>query len=286
MSCPRCGADNGDLVTIETSMKVALSAAGESSVPPMVCSSCLAELTSSVSQGMKLRIEQEAKEKNKVMLWKTRVNFIKQGRVLMAHKSYSEAAVCYEKYLRVLEMVYNLNKGELTPSIFNNSKKSKELTVITSVYWDLMRIYDTSPKYGDRMAQSAQKLSEFLPFSPVLPDIIKRAESFSRSAKNPSVVRNFLKSVRKNSSKCFIATAVFETSESPEVLILREFRDSKLLSSYFGHQFVLSYYRHSPVIANWIERYPKSKIFLKPALRLVAVVVKKSLKSEPDSYKP
>ena len=42
----------------------------------------------------------------------------------------SEAAVQYEKYLRVLEVVYNLKKGELSPAVFNNSSRSKELTVI------------------------------------------------------------------------------------------------------------------------------------------------------------
>ncbi len=144
-----------------------------------------------------------------MMMWKNRVHLIKNARNLMTQKAYSEAAVQYEKYLRVLEVVHGKKKGELAPSIFNNSTRSKELTVVASVYWDLMRIYDTSPRYGDRMASSARKCAEFLPFSTIYPDIVKKAEQFSRSAKNPAVMRQFLKMVKSRRGPCFIADAAF-----------------------------------------------------------------------------
>src|SRR5690606_19768165 len=104
-------------------------------------------LGKNVSKGVKLLAEKKARQQNKVMLWKNRVNLVKQARQLMEAKAFSDAAVAYEKYFRVIEMVYDLKPGELHPKVFNSSIRSKELTLITSILWDLLRIYDTSPRY-------------------------------------------------------------------------------------------------------------------------------------------
>lgn len=273
-TCPHCGASVEDLLPIETGMRVALQAAGvKADLPPYACANCYDRFTGQVSQGVKLRIEQEAREKNKVMLWKNRVNLIKQARSLMSQKAYSEAAVAYEKYLRVLEVVYNKKKGELSPQIFNNSKKSKEITVIASVYWDLMRVYDMSPRYGNRMAESAQKLAEFIGYSTIYPDIIKKAEQFQRSAKNPQIVKQFLRETRVNRPRCFIATVVFDAPNAPEVQALRRFRDESLKSTQLGRSVVYFYYKWSPPLAEKLAHSPHGKkitrFLLKKVVRLL-----------------
>ncbi len=269
-SCPKCGASVEELLPIETGMKVALASAGIADLPPSVCANCYDNYTSKVSQGVKLRIEAETREKNKVMLWKNRVNLIKQARQLMQQKAYSEAAVSYEKYLRILEVIYSKKKGELSPEIFNNSKKSKEITVIASVYWDLMRIYDMSPKYGNRMAESADKLAKFIVFSSIYPDIVKRAESFQRSAKNPAIVKHFLRQTRTNRPRCFIATAAFEYPGAPEVTVLRQFRDKQLKTRFWGRKCVYFYYRLSPRVAQWIDRSSVLKTIARFLLKKLA----------------
>jgi hypothetical protein len=269
--CPSCGANVEDLLPIETGMRLALQAAGVSTeLPSMACANCYDRFTSQVSQGVKLRIEQEAREKNKMMLWKNRVNLIKQARSLMAQKAYSEAAVAYEKYLRIIEVIYSTKKGELNPQIFNNSKKSKEITVIASVYWDLMRIYDMSPRYGNRMSEASKKLAEFIAYSTIYPDVIKKAASFQRSAKNPQIVRQFLRDTRANRPRCFIATAVFESPRAPEVQLLRRFRDERLKQSRPGRAFVYFYYKHSPALAEKLEDLPRTKKILRVLLKKVA----------------
>lgn len=237
-------------------MRVALQTTGMAdSLPDRVCSSCYDALSGKVSKGVKLRIEQETREKNKVMLWKSRVNLVKQARALMSQKAYSEAAVAYEKYIRVLEIVYNLKAGDLTPKVFNNSTRSKELTVVASVYWDLVRIYDTSPRYGDRMKKAANKLAEFLPFSTIFPDVVKKAEAFSRSAKNPQIVKDLLKQVNAKRPRCFIATAAFGAPLCAEVQLLRLFRDRVLKNSHWGRYLILKYYVFSPPLATIIENH-------------------------------
>ena len=74
----------------------------------------------------------------------------------MNDKMFSDAAVNYEKYIKVLEVVFDCKAGELAPEMFKDSARTQELTVVTSVFWDLLRIYDTSSKYGDRMQRAAK----------------------------------------------------------------------------------------------------------------------------------
>jgi hypothetical protein len=256
--CPKCGNLSDNFVSVDPGMRVALQEAGEGgSLPERVCSSCFEQLTSSVSQGLKLRMEQTMREKNKMMMWKNRVVLIKNARNLIGQKAYSEAAVQYEKYLRVLEVVYNLKKGDLSPAVFNNSSRSKELTVIASVYWDLVRIYDTSPRYGDRMGKAAQKLAEFLQFSPIYPDIVKKAEQFAKSCKNQAVMRQFLRSTKSSRGPCFLASAVYPPF-AVELHLLRKFRDEYLRPYWFGRQVIWIYYRLSPPVAGWLRRHPRA----------------------------
>lgn len=277
--CPKCGNPTDVLVPVDTGTKLALKTTGqEEPLPPQVCPNCYNALMSQVSQGFKLRQETEARNKNKVMMWKNRVNLIKQARTHMANKSYSQAAVSYEKYLRLIEVVYNLEKGGLKPDVFSNSNRSKEMTVIATVYWDLVRIYDSNAGYGDRMRASAQKLALFLPFSPLYPDIVKKADQFAKSAKNPHIVREFLKMCRVSKGPCFIATAVFEDEPwAWELFILRRFRDEVLKRNSLGRAFVKFYYRNSPALASKLRNSP-AKQWIKYLLTMIAHVLARTLK--------
>lgn len=247
---------------------------GEPNVPAQVCAACFEKLTRLVSSGVQLRAEAKAREHNRNMLWKNRVNLIKQARQYMDAKAYSQAAVSYEKYLKVLELVFNLKSGEITPDIFNKSNRSKELTVVTSVYWDLMRIYDTSPRYGERMRKAAYKLGMFIPYSSIFPEILKKAESFQKSAKNPQVVREFLKTSKKSQLPCFVATAAFSSSTADEVIQLKLFRDHVLRKSRLGRLFIRKYYRLgrrlAPLVREGSMLKPLIRFLLKSLSALIA----------------
>lgn len=268
--CPRCGNPAQDFLNLDAGIRLALQTAGETVNVPSVCHACYEELSRKVSKGVRLRAEQKAKEQNRMLLWKNRVNLIKQARALMEQKAYSEAAVSYEKYLRVLEMVYELKPGQLTPDVFSKSSRSKELTVVTSVYWDLFRIYDTSPRYGDRMAKAGKKLALFLPHSNIYPDVIKKAEAFARTAKNTAAVKELLKATRKARVRCFIATSAFGSPLAPEVLVLRDFRDQVLKRTFWGRRFVFLYYRLSPGVARFLDAHPRWRKPVRQMLRLFA----------------
>jgi hypothetical protein len=212
---------------------------------------------------------EKAKEERKIKLWHNRIAFLKKGNALMQSKLFGEAAVTYEKYLKILEMVYDTKPGELRPEQFKDTARTAELPVITSVYWDLMRIYDTSPSCLDRQKRAAVQLARFATMTPLYADILKKAEVFQRQCRNPAVVKLFLDNSAQKRPKCFIATAAFETPLASEVQILRFYRDFHLKKHFLGKKFVFFYYQISPPLARLLERSRIGKKIVRALIRLL-----------------
>ncbi len=64
-------------------------------------------------------------------------------------------------------------------------------------------------------------------------------------------------------SECFVATVAYGGESSPEVKILKKFRDEVLKEFWLGRLLVKAYYKLSPFVATKIEKNPK----LKPIVR-------------------
>lgn len=62
---------------------------------------------------------------------------------------------------------------------------------------------------------------------------------------------------------CLIATAVYGSSYSNEVVQLRYFRDDFLMRNKLGREFVTFYYKRSPSIAKLIEKHQFIKLVTK-----------------------
>lgn len=80
---------------------------------------------------------------------------------------------------------------------------------------------------------------------------------------------------------CFIASAACGGAQSPEVRLLREFRDRVLMPTVAGAWLVDGYYRLSPAIAQRIEARPCLRsavraLLVCPAARLAAIVLDRS----------
>ena len=269
--CPYCQDNVPTLVPIEAGMKLRLQNEAQIALPPdEVCGGCFKILSKMISKGAVLRQEQQVKEKNRLTLWRNRVQLVKQAKAQLVQKNFPDAAVAYEKYLRVLEVVYETKPGELTPELFKNEARGQEITVIASVYWDLMRIYDTNSRYADRQMKAASKLAEFVRFTPIFPHIMRKAESQARSAKNPEAFRRFLKIASSARPRCFIATAAFEGQRTETVAVLCDFRDHSLKKTAAGRAFVLGYYRISPGVAVFLDSHPALKPATRKALKWLA----------------
>ena len=152
------------------------------------------------------------------------------------------------------------------------------LNILTSVYWDLFRIYDTHSRYTERQAATAQKLAEFGRSTAIFPDIVRKALSFKNKSKNPQNVEAFLTAANAKSSRCFIATAAFDSSNCLEVQTLCLFRDQFLTQKSWGRHFIVFYYRHSPPVAEWLDQNSWAKRPLRFVLRHIATFVSMSFR--------
>lgn len=76
---------------------------------------------------------------------------------------------------------------------------------------------------------------------------------------------------------CFIATAAFGSYMEPHVMVLRQFRDRRLLPNRAGQWLVQQYYRHSPPLADWIAAHDWARatvrLLLLPLVGLAWLVV-------------
>ena len=88
----------------------------------------------------------------------------------------------------------------------------------------------------------------------------KTAEESQLSEKNnPPAAK------KKRKKGCFIATAVYESYDHPDVLVLRRLRDNTLQDYAWGRMFIAWYYENGPTYAEWI----KSRPFLTSLVRLI-----------------
>ena len=94
------------------------------------------------------------------------------------------------------------------------------------------------------------------------------AKDISEKPFIPKITESISKA--KDGGGCLIATATFDSELSPQVQKLREIRDSKLLQTESGSQFLESfnsfYYSFSPIIADYERENPVFKELVKIAI--------------------
>ena len=206
-------------------------------------------------------------------LWKGRIEMVKQGHLCLKRAQYAEATVLYEKYLKILQLVVKVEKrDQLQPKQF--SSHPKEVTVIASVLWDLMLIYDTNPSLHPRQKETAHLLSRFLRFTPVYNTIIRKAEKEALKAKNPQAFVLLLKLCDAQVSRCFIANEAFHSPLDPSVILLCRFRDQVLRPRPLGRKLIALYYRKSPGLARFLHRHPSLKSPVRILLRGVVLFIR------------
>lgn len=287
VTCKKCLNEYDELIKIDAGMKLRLQEIGnDAHLFGEVCNNCFDVLKDEINQGAKLMAEENQKEQNKQMLWKNRVGFVREARERMSARSFSEAAVLYEKYLRALEITHDVPPGQLDPTVFNAPGKTSELTILCTVYWDLFKIYDSSDKYLDRQQIVGNHLLSIAPYSNVQGDLVKKAERFIKDARDSDNARKFLMKLREatGQSGCFIATAAFGSYEHESVYILRQFRDQYLATHYLGEKLICFYYAISPSIAKRIARSETAKKHVRSGIQPIAMLLasKFNLKKHPN----
>ena len=279
--CPQCSLEVPEVYPLQAELRAKIVEVDPHfPLADSQCKSCVNTLQRQAFGSKGLLLSQErAKDEKKKQMWQNRVALVRNGHALMKNNLHSEAAVSYEKYLRLVELVFSCGPGQLTPEMLKEAAKTAELTVIAGVYWDLVRIYDSSARYGGRQKTAARQLARFASFTPIYADIIKKAQSFMKTARHPEVIKTFLAASKTQRPRCFIATAAFQIPMCDEVVLLRDFRDQKLKNNYWGRKFIYCYYKISPPVACFLDKHQEEHTWLKPAVRAILRLVIKCVRS-------
>jgi hypothetical protein len=264
--CPSCKNDVAELINLDEAYRKNLSEHVGIDAPPSVCANCHASYDKKLRTQNDKETRRAGKEASRLNLWRRRVDIMRDARDRFANKDFSGAVVSYEKYLRVIEMIYDVKPNQLKVTFFNNTARAKELVLITSTYWDLIRIYDQSDRFSTRFQQCAEKLVEFLPFTPMYHELVNRIQDHKKIAKHKDVFQKIYKQVQKKKKRCFIATAAFQTPEDPHVKILCSYRDRILNQNWAGKTFTRAYYVLSPPVAQVLDHSPFLRAVARKAL--------------------
>lgn len=271
VKCPSCSTDVPEIYPVELALRERIRKLDPGfEVNNEMCRACMNDIRKrALGAGGLLMAQDRAAGDRKKRLWQSRIPLIKKGHALMANKLYSEAAVSYEKYLKVLELVFDCKPGELNPESLKESARTAELTVIVGAYWDLLRIYDSNDRYSDRQKHAALQLAKFINYTPIYPDIMKKAMIFITQARHPDIVKSFISNAKKKRTRCFVATSAFEAPAALEVQYLRNYRDQTLKQTFWGRKCILFYYKVSPEIATFLDQQTWLKPFVRALLRFV-----------------
>jgi hypothetical protein len=161
----------------------------------------------------------------------------------------------YTEYLKLLADIHEVGPYELVPSHIDK-KHVSELLLISQVYYELAKVYDTTPELKKKTKTC---LSQFVKFSinqpyQVLNSEILRKHLKKNKFKNTDLFETTLKSIFSGSSKCFVATWCY--GEDHQITqVLRQFKN-KILLFRIGLLFVAQYYKRSPGVIDWFKQKP------------------------------
>ena len=115
--CPQCTLEVPEVYPVDLDLREKLKKVDPSFQAGIeICKSCLVDIRKrALGSGGVLLAQERARDDRKKKMWTSRVALVKQGNSLMQNKLYNEAAVSYEKYLRLLELVFDCKTGQLNP---------------------------------------------------------------------------------------------------------------------------------------------------------------------------
>ena len=202
-----------------------------------------------------------------------RLQLAKQGRKAYEEKNTIEAIAIYLKFLELTSRSLNVDIPSLHPKLFPEKDRASEGLLISSICFDLAKLYDQVDNAGKERATYLRLVvmfSQNMKFQKMMSDNLQKFVAYTSSVRHPDEFKAAALALQKD-KRCFIATAAFDSSQAHEVQILRDFRDAYLVGSPIGRWLTESYYFISPPVAEVISKNALLRSLVRFSLKVLIV---------------
>lgn len=211
-----------------------------------------------------------------------RITVARQGQEASASGDYLNAVKYYNKYLKILADIKDVEESALSPAQFDVDKELSELLLISHIYWDLCKIFDVTTHLETEFKKC---LFKFVEFTHGFKYQVVNAEMLRKYIRKDRLIhkkefREAYKRIFIASRKCYIASMIYGES-SMETQILRRFRDQYLAPHFLGQMFINYYYSISPNLCQKAQKLAPlkkhmlfcfTKLILRPIVEIITLL--------------
>ena len=170
-----------------------------------------------------------------------RISIAREGRTLVERKNYSAAMRAYRRFLSITARSLNAEIEDLSPSLFEEKKRVPEALIISSIFFDLLKMLDKLDSDSAREERQLYhklflRFTKGMPFQHFAAENIRKHLVYSNSLRNKNEFWATYRAI-VGRSFCLVATWAFNSNDAPEVICLRRFRDRVLQRSRPGKAF-------------------------------------------------
>jgi hypothetical protein len=227
-------------------------------------------------------------------MYNKRITVAKSGRQAFVARNYTISVKQYTEYLSILCHAKNVHDiFKLAPKDFDEKTPVSELLLISHVYWDLSKMYESSPSFADSYSKALNQFVTFTanqPYQVLNSEMVRKYIKRRKKAKSVKVellqITETYQDIFAQSKSCFVASYCFGDLH-PKTNTLRLFK-LELLNWPLGTKLVHYYYKFSP---KFIELAKSSKLIDKitrltivPALSIFAFFTQTSIFKLCSSY--
>jgi hypothetical protein len=199
-----------------------------------------------------------------------RITIAREGRALIERKNYPQAMAAYRRFLSITARSFEVQVEDLVPTLFEEKRRVAESLIISSIFFDLLKMLDKLDSPGAREERQLYhrlflRFTKGMPFQHFAAENIRKHLVYSNSIVNKPEFWATYKAIVGNSF-CIVASWAFDSERSPEVNRLRRFRGEVLMANRWGRLFTKSYYRHGHTAATLLAKVPGAKPIVRLAL--------------------
>ncbi len=202
-----------------------------------------------------------------------RITIAREGRTHIERKNYPAAMNSYRRFLSITAKSFNVEVEDISPSLFDDKNRIAESLIISSIFFDLLKILDKLDSPSAREERQLYhrlflRFTKGMPFQHFAAENLRKHLVYSNSIGHKSEFWATYKAI-VGSSYCIVASWAFDSNSAPEVARLREFRARVLMKNSLGRAFTRAYYRHGHKLAEVLSLIPGARNAVRSAIRFI-----------------